>query len=125
MKVEEQMEEKGREVEWWLAKNGIPERTNKDIKRQIMKKVQQELEENRDADLDGILPILHSDIQDYIKSCMPLTRLKQVNKYIVPPKSKVQSYICILNYKNILFFIFTGQISEEDRSADGMDLIDN
>lgn len=115
MKVEEQMEEKGREVEWWLAKNGIPERTNKDIKRQIMKKVQQELEENRDADLDGILPILHSDIQDYIKSCMPLTRLKQVNK----------SYICILNYKNILFFIFTGQISEEDRSADGMDLIDN
>lgn len=97
MKVEEQMEEKGREVEWWLAKNGIPERTNKDIKRQIMKKVKQELEENRDADLDSILPILHSDIQDYIKSCMPLTRLKQVNIYIyiVPPNSKV-----ILNYKN-------------------------
>lgn len=105
MKVEEQMEEKGREVEWWLAKNGIPERTNKDIKRQIMKKVQQELEENRDADLDGILPTLNSDNQYYIKSRMPLTRLKQVNKYM---------HAFSTTYKNILFYIFTGQISKEE-----------
>jgi uncharacterized membrane protein YheB (UPF0754 family) len=91
MEVEQQMEEKGREVEWWLAKNGIPERTNKDIKRQIMKKVQQELEENRDADLDFILPILNSDIQDYIKSCMPLTRLKQVNIQFLQIKSDVST----------------------------------
>ncbi|XP_020413013.1 protein CNGC15b [Prunus persica] len=63
MKMEQKMEEKGRETELWLSKNGIP----KKFKSQIMGKVRQELEENRDADLDYIFTILPLDLQTRIK----------------------------------------------------------
>ncbi|BBG97903.1 cyclic nucleotide gated channel 1 [Prunus dulcis] len=73
MKMEQKMEEKGREIELWLSKNGIP----KSFKSQIMGKARQEREENRDADLDYIHTILPLDLQTRIKNCMPMARLKQ------------------------------------------------
>ncbi|KAL6290827.1 hypothetical protein ACE6H2_008337 [Prunus campanulata] len=69
---------KGRETELWLSKNCIPKRLHKDMKLKIMEKVRQELEEDRDADLDYILSILPVDLQSQIRSCMPMARLKQV-----------------------------------------------
>ncbi|XP_004307444.1 PREDICTED: wall-associated receptor kinase 3-like [Fragaria vesca subsp. vesca] len=51
----------------------------KDIKSKIMLKVRQELEENRDVDVDqDLISILPLKLQNRIKSCMPFTRLKQV-----------------------------------------------
>lgn len=79
IKMERKIEEKTRELEWWLTKNGIPEKSKNEIKLQIIKKVQQELEENRDADINRILSILPWELHGYIKSCMPLTKLKQVS----------------------------------------------
>lgn len=79
MKIKRKMEAKGQELELWLPKNGIPRRWQKDIKLQIMEKVEQEFEENRNVDLDNFLPTLPLDLENQIKSCMPLTRLKKVS----------------------------------------------
>ncbi|XP_021803175.1 cyclic nucleotide-gated ion channel 1-like [Prunus avium] len=76
MKVKRKMEEKGEEIELWLL--GVPERLKKDIKSRIMDKVRQELEEDRDADLNYILSTSPSDLQIQIKPYMPITGLKQV-----------------------------------------------
>ncbi|KAL6126543.1 hypothetical protein ACLB2K_074590 [Fragaria x ananassa] len=79
MKVEGKLEKIDTEIELWLSKNGIPKRTMKDIKSKIMLKVRQELEENRDVDVDqDLISILPLKLQNHIKSCMPFTRLKQV-----------------------------------------------
>lgn len=67
-RIRVKMEEKGEDIELWLSKSGIPKRSNKDIKSQIMEKVQHELEENRDVDVENILSILPSELQNYIKS---------------------------------------------------------
>ncbi|CAL9007892.1 unnamed protein product [Prunus brigantina] len=75
-KVKRKMKEKGQEIEPKLF--GIPESLNEDIKSQIMDKVQQELEEGRDADLDNILCTFPLERQNEIKSCMPIARLKRV-----------------------------------------------
>ncbi|XP_021831116.1 wall-associated receptor kinase 2-like [Prunus avium] len=69
---------KGRETELWLSKNGIPKKLINDIKPQIMDKVQQELEGNRDADMDKIFSSLPLDLQSRITKYMPMARLKQV-----------------------------------------------
>lgn len=80
MKVEGKLEKIDTEIELWLSKNGIPKRKMKDIKSKIMLKVRQELEENRDVDVDqDLISILPLKLQNRIKSCMPFTRLKQVN----------------------------------------------
>ncbi|XP_008233515.1 PREDICTED: cyclic nucleotide-gated ion channel 1-like [Prunus mume] len=76
MKVKRKMKEKGQEIELWLF--GIPEWLKKDIKPLIMDKVRQELEEDRDADLNFILSTFPSENQIQIKSAMPITRLKRV-----------------------------------------------
>ncbi|KAL6294167.1 hypothetical protein ACE6H2_002309 [Prunus campanulata] len=81
MKIKRKMEAKGQELELWLPKNGIPRRSQKDIKLQIMEKVEQEFEENRNVDLDNFLPTLPMDLENQIKSCMPLTRLKKVRVF--------------------------------------------
>ncbi|ONI24098.1 hypothetical protein PRUPE_2G223600 [Prunus persica] len=78
MKIKRKMEEKGQELELWLPKNGIPEKSHKNIKLQIMEKVEQEFEENRDVDLDNFISTLPSDLENQIKSYMPFTRLKMV-----------------------------------------------
>ncbi|CAL9007917.1 unnamed protein product [Prunus brigantina] len=78
VKIKRKMEEKGQELELWLPKNGIPEKSHKNIKLQIMEKVEQEFEENRDVDLDNFLSTLPSDLENQIKSYMPITRLKKV-----------------------------------------------
>ncbi|KAL6131342.1 hypothetical protein ACLB2K_069718 [Fragaria x ananassa] len=77
MKVEGKLEKIDTEIELWLSKNGIPKRTMKDIKSKIMLKVRQELEENRDVDVDqDLISILPLKLQNHI--IMPFTRLKQV-----------------------------------------------
>ncbi|PRQ58951.1 putative rmlC-like jelly roll protein [Rosa chinensis] len=43
-----------------------------------MERVRQELEEYRDVDVENVLPILPVELQSYIKSCLPITRLKKV-----------------------------------------------
>ncbi|XP_034206035.1 cyclic nucleotide-gated ion channel 1-like isoform X2 [Prunus dulcis] len=78
MKVERKMEKKDPETELWLSKNGVPKRLINDIKSQMMVKVRQEVEVDRDADLDYIFSILPSTLQMRIKQYMPMTRLKQV-----------------------------------------------
>ncbi|XP_021831122.1 cyclic nucleotide-gated ion channel 1-like, partial [Prunus avium] len=77
MKVEQKMEEKAPEIESWFSKNGIPKKLH-DLKLNIMNKVRQELEENRDADLHYILSNLPVDLRSHIESCMPMARLKKV-----------------------------------------------
>ncbi|KAK9913313.1 hypothetical protein M0R45_037132 [Rubus argutus] len=76
MRIEKKMEEKGREVEQWLSKNGIPSCK----KLEIMEQVEVELNKDKDKDVDveNILSILPWDSRRYMKSCMPLNRLKQV-----------------------------------------------
>ena len=49
------MEKKGREVELWISKNGIPSWK----KLEIMKKLEVELKKNKDVDVQNILSILH------------------------------------------------------------------
>ncbi|CAL9007911.1 unnamed protein product [Prunus brigantina] len=78
MKVERKMEKKDPETELWLSENGVPKRLINDIKSQMMVKVRQEVEVDRDADLDYIFSILPSNLQIRIKKYMPMTRLKQV-----------------------------------------------
>ncbi|CAL9007920.1 unnamed protein product [Prunus brigantina] len=81
MKVERKMKERDKETEeteLWLSENGIPKRLHKDAKLKIMEKVQQELEENRNADWDYILSILPKNLPSQITKYMPMTRLKQV-----------------------------------------------
>ncbi|XP_048446502.1 uncharacterized protein LOC103936744 isoform X4 [Pyrus x bretschneideri] len=74
----QKMEEKGRDIELWLFKRGVPTRLNKDMKLRIIEKVQQALEDGMDINLDNILPLLPSDVQSRIEDYMPLTKLKQV-----------------------------------------------
>lgn len=71
------MKEKGQKIELWLF--CIPERLKEDMKLLIMEKVRQELEEDRDADLNYILSTLPMDIQSSIRSGIPITRLTQVS----------------------------------------------
>ncbi|KAK9913306.1 hypothetical protein M0R45_037127 [Rubus argutus] len=73
-RIAKKMEKKGQEVQRWLFKNGIPS----SIKSEIMVKVEVELKENKDVNVENILSILPSYLQSYIKSRMPLSRLKQV-----------------------------------------------
>ncbi|CAL2242603.1 unnamed protein product [Prunus armeniaca] len=72
MKIEMKMKVKGREVESWLSKNGIPLHNM----RVIMEKVRQELEEN--WDIDVVQEILSVLTPKYIKSCTPFRRLQKV-----------------------------------------------
>lgn len=81
VKVEGKLEKIDQEIELWLSKNGIPKKSidREDIKSKITKRVRQELEVNRDVDVhQNLLSILPLQLHDYIKSRMPLTRLKQV-----------------------------------------------
>ncbi|XP_034203524.1 cyclic nucleotide-gated ion channel 1-like [Prunus dulcis] len=70
MKVKQEMEKKDNEIELWLSKNGIPKNLINDIKSKIMNKVRQELEENRDADMDKIFSNLPSNLQNQIMDYM-------------------------------------------------------
>lgn len=74
-KVKRAVEKKGREVDLWLLKNGIPSRR----KNEIMERVQQELAERRTVDVENILSILPEELQSYIKSLLPPIRLKKVS----------------------------------------------
>ncbi|ONI24105.1 hypothetical protein PRUPE_2G224000 [Prunus persica] len=78
MNMEQKMKEKDKETDLWLSANCIPKGLHEDMKLKIMEKVQQEVEENRNADLDYILSILPLDLQSYIKDCTPMARLNQV-----------------------------------------------
>ncbi|KAM1470679.1 hypothetical protein ACFXTH_041227 [Malus domestica] len=72
------MEEKTREVGLWLAKKGIPERENRDRTLHVIKKVQQELEDDEAGNLDGLFHTLSLDQQTFIQSCIPLNTMKKV-----------------------------------------------
>lgn len=81
LKKKKKMEEKTREVELWLAKKGIPERENMGIKLHVIKKVQQELEDDEAGNLDVLFYTLSLDQQTFIQSCMPLNTMKKVIKF--------------------------------------------
>ncbi|KAL6290814.1 hypothetical protein ACE6H2_008324 [Prunus campanulata] len=76
MKLEQKLTEKvGPDVEKWLSENGIPLRK----KSEVMARARQELEENSDINVKKeIFSILPLKLQNYIKSCTPLSRLKKV-----------------------------------------------
>lgn len=73
-KIENMMEEKGKEVDSWLFENGIPSSK----KSEIMAKVEKQLKEKKDVDVNNILSIISPKLQKEIKSCMPLSRVEKV-----------------------------------------------
>ena len=79
LRVTRKTERFGPEVELWLFKNGIPTKSHKEMKLQVMKKVQEAIEGNMDVNLDDVLHSLPSDFRSHIKKCTPLTKLKQVS----------------------------------------------
>lgn len=79
LKIERKMQEIGPEIELWLSRSGVPKNPKEKIKLQIMKKIPQVLEENRNAGLEYIISILPSELQTRIKSFSPWNRLKQVH----------------------------------------------
>lgn len=84
-RVKRAVEKKLEELDSWLFKHGIPRARNNEIKERI----QQELAERRDVDVNNILSILPEELQNYIKSCLPLSRLKKVR--------------CSIKFRNISF----------------------
>lgn len=85
-KVKRAVEKKGREVDSWLLQNGIPSGS----KNKIMERVQQELAERRNVEVENILSILPEELQSDIKSCLPLTRLKNVSCSAYPESKKLE-----------------------------------
>lgn len=83
-----------------LAKKGIPERENRDIKLHVIKKVQQELEDDEAGNLDGLFYTLSLDQQTFIQSCMPLNTMKKVIKFF---QIHLRNFY---NFRTHFFFIY-------------------
>lgn len=81
MKIELKVEEKGPEIDSWLSVNYpfIPVSSKENVKSQIMRKVKQELEGNRDVDVEDILSVLPSELRSYIQSYTTLGKLRKVS----------------------------------------------
>ncbi|KAM5556185.1 hypothetical protein ABKV19_023859 [Rosa sericea] len=131
------LEKKSKELDSWLFKSGIPSRR----KNEIMERVGQELEEYRDVDVENVLPILPVELQSYIKSCLPITRLKKV-PMLRSVDEEVLRAICEhmkpIKYTNIsgrvylsrdgeplekMIFIVEGDLGVERRNVAGRDLL--
>nr|XP_011470591.1 PREDICTED: cyclic nucleotide-gated ion channel 1-like [Fragaria vesca subsp. vesca] len=82
MRIESKLEEKGPEIETWLSVSSpfIPVNSKDNIKSQIMRKVKQELEGNREVDVEDILSILPLELRSYIQSYTTVGKLKTVPK---------------------------------------------
>ncbi|KAK9950302.1 hypothetical protein M0R45_005799 [Rubus argutus] len=78
VKILKKIETKDREVEQLLSKTGIPSSKKSEIKSEIMAKVQVELKQNREVDVENIFSSLPEELQSYMTNCKPLNRLKQV-----------------------------------------------
>ncbi|PRQ58886.1 putative potassium channel, voltage-dependent, ELK [Rosa chinensis] len=130
LRVENKLDEKSREFEPWLVKNGIPSHKKPDI----MAKVLVELKQNRDVDIENLLSILPSDLQSYVESCMPLSRLKKVpsvqnmaeavlreiSENLKPKKYKKDNIIISEDKPlEMMIFIVDGLVSIEKRDASG------
>ncbi|KAM5556118.1 cyclic nucleotide-gated ion channel 1 [Rosa sericea] len=128
LRVENKLDEKSREFEPWLVKNGIPSHKKPDI----MAKVLVELKQNRDVDVENLLSILPSDLQSYVESCMPLSRLKKVpsvqnmaeavlreiSENLKPKKYKNDNIIISEDKPlEMMIFIVDGLVSIEKRDA--------
>lgn len=74
-KVRRKMKIKDKEVESWLSQNGLP----CNMKREIMKHVKEEVEENKDVDVENILSILPSKQKSVINEWLRLAILKKVS----------------------------------------------
>ncbi|KAI5346207.1 hypothetical protein L3X38_014086 [Prunus dulcis] len=116
MRLEREMKAKGRDVELWLSKNGTPLCRKPDI----MEKVRLELEENWDIDVDQeILSILPRELQDYIETCKPLSRLKNVE---MPPFRNMDEQVLIEISKHLKPRSYTNNqiIIKEDQPLEMM-----
>ncbi|XP_040368303.1 cyclic nucleotide-gated ion channel 1 [Rosa chinensis] len=82
IRIERKLEEKGPEIESWLSVSSpfIPVSSKDNVKSQIMRKVKQELEGNRDIDGEDILSILPLELRSYIQSYTTVGKLKTVPK---------------------------------------------
>ena len=78
--IGEKMKLKERDIEVWIAKNGLP----KEMKTSIMQKVKHKLEENynKDVDVENLLSILSSEDRKSIKRLLCLPMLKQVSNIL-------------------------------------------
>ncbi|CAN6565694.1 unnamed protein product [Malus baccata var. baccata] len=116
------MEEKTREVELLLAKKGIPERENRDIKLHVIKKVQQELEDDEAGNLDGLFYTLSLDQQTFIQSCIPLNTMKKVIKFfqihLHVRVLKTASYKKLPKLFEMMVLIVDGLVKIEDCTCD-------
>ncbi|KAM5556184.1 cyclic nucleotide-gated ion channel 1 [Rosa sericea] len=135
-KVKRAVEKKGRELDLWLLKNGIPSRR----KNEMMERVQQELAERRNVDVEHILSILPEELQSYIKNLLPLARLKKVpllqtmdeevlkeiSEYIEPKKFEITGREYLSRDGEPLekmIFIVEGDLGVERRNVAGRDLL--
>ncbi|XP_040368897.1 cyclic nucleotide-gated ion channel 1 isoform X2 [Rosa chinensis] len=135
-KVKRAVEKKGRELDLWLLKNGIPSRR----KNEMMERVQQELAERRNVDVENILSILPEELQSYIKNLLPLARLKKVpllqtmdeevlkeiSEYLEPKKFEITGREYLSRDGEPLekmIFIVEGDLGVERRNVAGRDLL--
>ncbi|TQD95242.1 hypothetical protein C1H46_019164 [Malus baccata] len=78
MKMKRKRKEKSREIDLLLFKNGISTRRIKDMKLQIMEKVQEGIEAYMDTKWDNVIPLLPSEIQSVMRKSLSMTMLKEV-----------------------------------------------
>ncbi|CAB4301048.1 unnamed protein product [Prunus armeniaca] len=120
MKIEMKMKVKGREVESWLSKNGIPLHNM----RVIMEKVRQELEEN--WDIDVVQEILSVLTPKYIKvaprseGCRRHGRrsLREISEKLKPKKYTPDQIIIKKDQTlEMMFFIVDGRVTIEKANS--------
>ncbi|XP_040371454.1 uncharacterized protein LOC121051911 [Rosa chinensis] len=109
----QKIEEKGQAVDRWLFENGI----HKHKRSEIMKKVQQELEKDRDVAVENILSILSRELQNYIKTCIQ----KKENKGQEVDKWLYTNGIHIRNKSKIMEKV--QQELQEDKDVDVEDIL--
>ncbi|KAM1162120.1 hypothetical protein TB2_001125 [Malus domestica] len=125
------MEEIGPKIGLWLFKEGFPTKLIKDMKLPIMKKVQKALEENKEINLDNLLPLLPSYVQGFIKEHLaklnqvPMLRgidedvLKIICQKLEPVRYPKNSFIIQKGEPlEKMLYILDGDVSIEERSSD-------
>ncbi|CAN6568684.1 unnamed protein product [Malus baccata var. baccata] len=132
MKMRRKMKGKDKEIESWLSKKGIPTKSIKGIKLQILPRVKQAVQADTYTSLDDIHPLLSSDVQGRIEK--PFAKLKQVPMLrgieedvlkIICQKLKPVSYdknsVIIRKGEHLdkMVYIVDGDVSIEDVSRQG------
>jgi cyclic nucleotide gated channel len=82
------MKTKKLEVDLWLSRKGLPS----NLKEVIMRFIQQELEQNKDVEVESILSVLPSAHSKYIKRYLSLATLKKVSISLICEINSEKTY---------------------------------